>query len=64
MQDVLGHASLQTTSVYVRLAQQAVRRELQEHALQATRQSGLTTGCGLGTIIVVCIEGQFSQEDK
>jgi len=33
VQDVLGHASLKTTSVYVQLAQEAVRRELQEHAL-------------------------------
>jgi len=33
VQEVLGHASLKTTSVYVQLAQEAVRRELQEHAL-------------------------------
>lgn len=33
VQEVLGHASLKTTSVYVQLAQEAVKRELQEHAL-------------------------------
>lgn len=33
VQDVLGHASLKTTSIYVQLAQEAVKRELQEHAL-------------------------------
>ena len=33
VQEVLGHASLKTTSIYVQLAQEAVRRELQEHAL-------------------------------
>ena len=33
VQEVLGHASLKTTSIYVQLAQEAVKRELQEHAL-------------------------------
>lgn len=33
VQEVLGHADLTTTSIYVQLAQEAVRRELQEHAL-------------------------------
>jgi integrase/recombinase XerC len=33
VQEVLGHASLKTTSLYVQLAQDTVRRELQEHAL-------------------------------
>lgn len=33
VQDVLGHASLKTTSIYVQLAQEAVKRELQKHAL-------------------------------
>jgi site-specific recombinase XerD len=33
VQEVLGHASLKTTSIYVQLAQEAVRKELQEHAL-------------------------------
>ena len=33
VQDVLGHASLKTTSIYVQLAQEAVKRELQQHAL-------------------------------
>ena len=33
VQEVLGHASLKTTSIYVQLAQEAVRRELQAHAL-------------------------------
>ena len=31
--EVLGHASLKTTSIYVQLAQEAMKRELQEHAL-------------------------------
>jgi site-specific recombinase XerD len=33
VQEVLGHASLKTTSIYVQLAQEAIKRELQEHAL-------------------------------
>ena len=33
VQEVLGHRSLKTTSIYVQLAQEAVKRELQEHAL-------------------------------
>jgi site-specific recombinase XerD len=33
VQEVLGHASLKTTSIYVQLAQEGVKRELQEHAL-------------------------------
>jgi site-specific recombinase XerD len=33
VQEVLGHADLKTTSIYVQLAQEAVKRELQEHAL-------------------------------
>ena len=33
VQEVLGHASLKTTSIYVQLAQEAMKRELQEHAL-------------------------------
>jgi site-specific recombinase XerD len=33
VQEGLGHASLKTTSIYVQLAQEAVKRELQEHAL-------------------------------
>jgi site-specific recombinase XerD len=33
VQEVLGHASLKPTSIYVQLAQEAVKRELQEHAL-------------------------------
>ena len=33
VQEVLGHASLKTTSIYVQLAQEAVRKELQDHAL-------------------------------
>ena len=33
VQEVLGHASLKTTSIYVQLAQEAVRKGLQEHAL-------------------------------
>ena len=32
VQEVLGHADLKTTSIYVQLAQEAVKRELQEHA--------------------------------
>jgi len=33
VQEVLGHSSLKTTSIYVQLAQEAVKRDLQEHAL-------------------------------
>jgi len=33
VQEVLGHADLKTTSIYVQLAQEVVRKELQEHAL-------------------------------
>jgi site-specific recombinase XerD len=33
VQEILGHADLKTTSIYVQLAQDAVRKELQEHAL-------------------------------
>jgi len=33
VQEVLGHADLKTTSIYVQLAQEAVKRELQQHAL-------------------------------
>ena len=33
VQEVLGHADLKTTSIYVQLAQEAVKRELQENAL-------------------------------
>ena len=33
VQEVLGHADLKTTSIYVQLAQEAMRKELQEHAL-------------------------------
>ena len=33
VQEVLGHADLKTTSIYVQLAQEAVKRDLQEHAL-------------------------------
>ena len=33
VQEVLGHASLKTTSIYVQLAQEGMKRELQEHAL-------------------------------
>ena len=33
VQEVLGHADLKTTSIYVQLAQEAVKRELQKHAL-------------------------------
>ena len=33
VQEVLGHADLKTTSIYVQLAQEAVKRELHEHAL-------------------------------
>ena len=33
VQEVLGHADLKTTSIYVQLAQETVRKELQEHAL-------------------------------
>ena len=33
VQEMLGHASLKTTSIYVQLAQEVVRKELQEHAL-------------------------------
>jgi site-specific recombinase XerD len=37
VQEVLGHASLKTTSIYVQLAQEGMRRELQEHALWEAR---------------------------
>jgi len=30
---VLGHEDLKTTSIYVQLAQEAVKKDLQEHAL-------------------------------
>jgi integrase/recombinase XerC len=33
VQDVLGHASLDTTTIYVSLARQDMDRQLQEHAL-------------------------------
>lgn len=33
VQEVLGHASLKTTSIYVQLAQETIKKELQEHAL-------------------------------
>ena len=33
VQEVLGHADLKTTSIYVQLAQEAVKRDLQDHAL-------------------------------
>ena len=33
VQEVLGHADLKTTSIYVQLAQETIRKELQEHAL-------------------------------
>lgn len=33
VQEVLGHADLKTTSIYVQLAQETVKRDLQEHAL-------------------------------
>ena len=33
VQELLGHADLKTTSIYVQLAQEAVKKELQEHAL-------------------------------
>jgi site-specific recombinase XerD len=33
LRDVLGHASLKTTSFYVGLAREAMDRELQENAL-------------------------------
>jgi len=33
VQEILGHADLKTTSIYVQLAQDTVRKELQEHAL-------------------------------
>ena len=33
VQEVLGHADLKTTSIYVQLAQEAIKKELQEHAL-------------------------------
>jgi site-specific recombinase XerD len=33
VQEVLGHADLKTTSIYVQLAQEAVKKDLQEHAL-------------------------------
>ena len=33
VQEMLGHADLKTTSIYVQLAQEVVRKEVQEHAL-------------------------------
>ena len=33
VQEMLGHADLKTTSIYVQLAQDVAKRELQEHAL-------------------------------
>ncbi len=33
VQEMLGHADLKTTSIYIQLAQEVVRKELQEHAL-------------------------------
>ena len=33
VQEVLGHADLKTTSIYVQLAQEAMKRELQKNAL-------------------------------
>ena len=33
VQEILGHADLKTTSIYVQLAQDTLRRELQDHAL-------------------------------
>ena len=33
VQEVLGHEDLKTTSIYVQLAQEAVKKDLQEHAL-------------------------------
>ena len=33
VQQVMGHADVKTTSMYVRLAQEFVQKELQEHAL-------------------------------
>ena len=33
VQEVLGHADLKTTSIYVQLAQEVMKKELQEHAL-------------------------------
>ena len=33
VQEILGHTNLKTTSIYVQLAQEAVKRELHEHAL-------------------------------
>ena len=33
VQEVLGHADLKTTSIYVQLAQETVKKDLQEHAL-------------------------------
>ncbi len=33
VQEMLGHADLKTTSIYVQLSQEVVRKELQEHAL-------------------------------
>jgi integrase/recombinase XerD len=33
VQEALGHADLKTTSIYVSLAQDAMKRELQDHAL-------------------------------
>ena len=33
VQELLGHADLKTTSIYVQLAQEAVKKELQDHAL-------------------------------
>ena len=33
VQEALGHADLKTTSIYVQLAREVMKRELQEHAL-------------------------------
>ena len=33
VQEALGHASLQTTSIYVSTAKEAMKRDLQDHAL-------------------------------
>jgi len=33
VQEMLGHADLKTTSIYVQLAQEVIRKEVQEHAL-------------------------------
>ena len=33
VQEALGHADLKTTSIYVQLAREVMKRELQKHAL-------------------------------